>query len=111
VKKNWPLAHFRAVAERSPLPVRFCTSPENPFVGAVHIPDLYQLARWLKSARAYVGNDSGISHLAAAVGTPVVAMFGPTNPAVWAPRGPVVRTLPLDSSVDSALQALHAVLD
>ena len=37
------------------------------------------------------GNDSGITHLAAAVGTRVVAMFGPTDPAVWAPRGPNVE--------------------
>jgi ADP-heptose:LPS heptosyltransferase len=35
----------------------------------------------------YVGNDSGITHLAAAVGTPVLALFGPTDPTVWAPRG------------------------
>jgi ADP-heptose:LPS heptosyltransferase len=39
----------------------------------------------------YIGNDSGITHLAAAVGTPVLALFGPTNPEVWAPRGPHVR--------------------
>ena len=38
----------------------------------------------------YIGNDSGITHLAAAVGTPVLALFGPTDPEVWAPRGPHV---------------------
>ncbi len=46
---------------------------------------------WLARASLYIGNDSGITHLAAAVGTPVLAMFGPTDPAVWAPRGPNVR--------------------
>ena len=40
----------------------------------------------LRVARVYIGNDSGITHLAAAVGTPVVAIFGPTDPAVWAYR-------------------------
>ena len=34
-----------------------------------------------------VGNDSGITHLAAALGAPVIALYGPTDPAVWGPRG------------------------
>ncbi|MBM4045750.1 MAG: glycosyltransferase family 9 protein, partial [Planctomycetes bacterium] len=35
-------------------------------------------------------NDSGISHLAASVGTPTVAIFGPTSAATWSPRGKCV---------------------
>jgi heptosyltransferase-2 len=35
-----------------------------------------------------VSGDTGIAHLAAALGTPVVALFGPTDPALSAPRGP-----------------------
>jgi heptosyltransferase-3 len=93
-KKNWPLGRFRELAsqlERS-LPVRWCAGPEDPpLEGAVRIDDLYELACWLAKARLYVGNDSGITHLAAAVGTPVIALFGPTNPEVWGPRGPNVR--------------------
>jgi ADP-heptose:LPS heptosyltransferase len=38
---------------------------------------------------ALVAGDTGVSHLAAALGTPVVALFGPTDPALTAPRGPV----------------------
>ncbi len=53
--------------------------------------DLYHLASWLARARIYIGNDSGITHLAAAAGAPVVALFGPTDPSVWAPRGDRVR--------------------
>ena len=34
-----------------------------------------------------IGNDSGMTHLAAAAGTPAIALFGPTDPAVWGPRG------------------------
>ena len=49
--------------------------------------------RWLAGAHLYIGNDSGITHLAAAAGTPVLALFGPTDPAVWAPRGPNVRVV------------------
>jgi heptosyltransferase-3 len=93
-KKNWPLSSFRELAcqlERS-LPVRWCAGPDDPPLdGAVRIDDLYELACWLAKARLYVGNDSGITHLAAAVGTPVIALFGPTDPEVWGPRGPNVR--------------------
>jgi hypothetical protein len=42
----------------------------------------------LARAGLFVGNDSGVSHLAAAWGAPTVALFGPTDPAVWGPVGP-----------------------
>ena len=64
------------------------------FAGAVRVDDLYELACWLAQASLYIGNDSGITHLAAAVGTPVLAIFGPSDPTVWAPRGPHVRIAP-----------------
>ena len=93
-RKNWPLEKFRALAaglERS-MPVQWCAGADDPpLPEAVRIDDLYELACWLARARLYVGNDSGITHLAAAAGTPVLAIFGPTDPAVWAPRGPNVR--------------------
>ena len=93
-RKNWPLERFREMArgiERR-MPVRWCAGPEDPpLAEAVRFDDLYELGCWLARASLYVGNDSGITHLAAAVGTPVLALFGPTDPAVWAPRGPHVR--------------------
>jgi ADP-heptose:LPS heptosyltransferase len=93
-KKNWPLERFRGLAARLErvMPVRWCAGPEDPPLDhAVRIANLYDLGLWLAKARLYIGNDSGISHLAAAAGTPVLALFGPTDPAVWAPRGPNVR--------------------
>src|SRR5688572_2804105 len=94
VKKNWRLENFQRLAaqlQRS-IPVFWCAGPEDPpLEGAVHIDDLYDLACCLPRARLYIGNDSGITHLAAAVGTPVLALFGPTDPTVWAPRGAHVR--------------------
>lgn len=90
-KKCWPLERFRELARRIEIPVAWCAGPEEPLEGAVRFGDLYDLARWLARARLYIGNDSGITHLAAAVGTPVVALFGPSDPAVWAPRGNQVR--------------------
>jgi ADP-heptose:LPS heptosyltransferase len=93
-RKNWPLEKFRAVArglERT-MPVYWCAGREDPpLERAVRIDDLYELACWLARASLYIGNDCGITHLAAAVGTPVLALFGPTDPAVWGPRNKHVR--------------------
>jgi hypothetical protein len=50
-------------------------------------PPLTTLAGVLAGARAYVGNDSGVSHLSAAVGTATVALFGEPNQRHFAPRG------------------------
>jgi len=44
----------------------------------------------LSCADGYLGNDSGITHLAAALGVRTLAVFGPTNPAVYKPIGPAV---------------------
>ncbi|UCG59170.1 MAG: glycosyltransferase family 9 protein [Phycisphaerales bacterium] len=47
----------------------------------------------LSCADAFIGNDSGITHLAAALGVRTFAVFGPTDPAVYAPLGPAVTVL------------------
>ena len=92
--KRWPLEKFRRLAaglERR-MPVHWCRGPEDPPLdGAVTMESLWDLACWLARASLYIGNDSGITHLAAAVGTPTLALFGPTDPKVWAPRGEHVR--------------------
>lgn len=54
---------------------------------------LDHIAAVLGRCDGYVGGDTGISHLAAAVGIPTLAVFGPTDPAVWGPRGTLVRIL------------------
>lgn len=45
------------------------------------------LAAILAQAQGYIGHDSGVTHLAALLGVPTVAMFGPTDEQRWAPRG------------------------
>ncbi len=82
------------------------------YVRIVQPPDLVQLAGLLQSADLYIGNDSGPSHIAAAVGVPSVVLFGPTDPALWAPRGRSVEVIEspdgdMDSlGVDSVLECL-----
>lgn len=86
-RKNWPIERFRELAERLTIPVEWCAGPEEVLENALRFDNLWDVACWLASARVYIGNDSGITHLAAAVGTPVVAIFGSTDPAIWGPRG------------------------
>jgi len=60
----------------------------------VHIPqDTLALRRLLASGRAYVGNDSGVSHLAAWLGLPSVVVFGPSDPVRWRPIGENVEVV------------------
>ena len=54
---------------------------------------LGKLAALMRQADLYLGNDSGITHLAAACGIPTVALFGPTDPNIWGPQGPQVSII------------------
>jgi heptosyltransferase-3 len=95
--KRAPMEFFEAAAEklRRSMPVHWLCGPHEELPDAVRIADLYELACWLPGARIFVGNDSGISHLAAAVDTPVVAVFRTSDPKVWAPRGSAVDVIRL----------------
>ena len=112
--KNWPAERFAAMAE-SLSPDRPWLLVEGPaddegagrlrtrqgVVAASGLP-LRVLGTVLAAAGVYVGNDSGVSHLSAAWGAPTVALFGPTEPRVWAPVGPFVTTVrPADRSMAS----------
>jgi ADP-heptose:LPS heptosyltransferase len=99
--KTWPTERFHALAtalspDRPWLLVRGPAEPVGPAppgaVVASELP-LRLLGAVLARAGLYVGNDSGVSHLAAAEGAPTLALFGPTAPEVWSPLGPRVLTL------------------
>ncbi|MCH7685097.1 MAG: glycosyltransferase family 9 protein [Planctomycetes bacterium] len=59
----------------------------------VRPPGLWELASVLARSSLFIGNDSGPGHLAAAVGTPTLSLFGPTDPQRWCPVGPRCRVL------------------
>ena len=92
--KNWPLDSFRALAGAltGRARIRWCASPEDPLpndlaTGAWRFADLRELAFAFNEATLFVGNDSGMTHLAAMAGIPCTVFFGPMDPARWAPRG------------------------
>jgi heptosyltransferase III len=67
--------------------------PLAPFGRPARSLPLSELVAEFTRCRLFVGHDSGVSHLAAACGVPCVLLFGPTDPAVWAPPAPSVRVL------------------
>jgi heptosyltransferase-3 len=55
--------------------------------------DLSYVMALVRQARCFVGNDSGVTHLAAFIGTPTVAIFGPSSPKRWSPVGRATNVL------------------
>jgi ADP-heptose:LPS heptosyltransferase len=92
-RKNWPLEKYRSLARKIDGNVQWTAGPEEDLAEAQRFEDLGALARWLAGARLYIGNDSGITHLAAVLGVKTLALFGPTDPRRWAPRGSNVTVL------------------
>jgi len=129
-EKNWPAERFRDLAWRLSgrgMTVRWILGPAerecDPWRDEASSPEclgpcrLSELARFLASVRLYVGNDSGITHLAAAVGATTVALFGPSDAMAWGPRGEktcIVKTVTkrmADISVDTVAAAVSTVLE
>jgi heptosyltransferase-2 len=107
-KKNWPVENFAAVGrwlvdemaaqvlvvqgEADEVPVGKLMKLMAPRpVRVVSGLKLRELAAVLERCGLFVGNDSGITHLAVAVGTPAIALFGPASPPIWEPRGEKVK--------------------
>ncbi len=101
-KKNWPRERFFELAEGliergvkiawilGPAETGMEVPPRGERWNTLPLP---VLAARLARCRLYVGNDSGVTHLAAATGCPTVALFGESDPLVWAPRGERVRVV------------------
>jgi ADP-heptose:LPS heptosyltransferase len=102
--KLWPIEKFLNLAARITGDLRlntiiFIGPAEREYLGsalermrstnpvwAENLP-LIHAASLLDRCQCYVGNDSGITHLAAAVGIPTIALFGSSDPEIWGPRG------------------------
>lgn len=113
-RKCWPAEAFAAVArdlggpalllegpaDAEPVAEVARRLPPGSLLAHATMLDLSQIAALLARCRLYLGNDSGVSHMAAALGVPTAAIFGPTDPAVWAPLGP--RAAALAARTDGA---------
>jgi ADP-heptose:LPS heptosyltransferase len=119
--KNWPKENYlelgRKLGESVSVMIVLGPAEEHltdafPGLKILRNPDLGTLAGMACLASAFVGNDSGVAHLAAASGGPGVVIFGPTDPARWRPLGPVLvlRRIPLRNltwqEVADALESL-----
>jgi ADP-heptose:LPS heptosyltransferase len=123
-RKNWPASSFAAVADNllaRGVAVRLVVGEADvdaaarfeqalgPPVPRLTELSLGELARVLAGCRAYLGNDSGVTHLAGLVGAPTFALFGATDPRQWRPLGPRVTVLPFDTMPSAAAALLVGV--
>ncbi len=131
--KIWPAARFAELFHALPLigavPVIFAGpgETERAMVAPLRaaLPDaidlsgrltLPQVAACLSRSSLFVGNDSGLMHLAAAAGAPTLGLFGPTNAAEYAPAGRRARAVigpgadMTTISVEQVLAAADALL-
>ena len=112
-QKCWPIASFAALIEllwKQEIPVLLLAGPadheriaelykqlppppQTSLLSTAIDAPLLTLTRQLQECRGYIGNDSGITHLAALLGLPTLALFGPSNPKIWRPLGSNVIVL------------------
>ncbi len=123
-KKCWPLKEYAALIQRfSEDPRNFCVVLIGPAedraavsehiefgerVILLHDLSLMQAAAMLSLSAYYLGNDSGISHLAGILGCRGSVLFGPTDPAIWSPQG---NTLDVVRFMDSSLAVTSGVMN
>lgn len=110
IAKNWPVENFVALGAALTGRIRplVILGPAEaalePIFAGSGVPtlahlDLAEVAALARLAGCFIGNDSGVTHLAAAAGPPGIAIFGPTDPVRWRPLGrtTVLRREPLST--------------
>jgi heptosyltransferase II len=112
--KRWPSAHYADLAQRlagegnwiwvigGPGEKELTAEIARPGHGDIRDltgPDLRNAILALAAADAAVSNDSGLLHVAAALGTPAVGIFGPTSPWHWAPLNPIAAVIEVASAL------------
>ncbi len=108
-RKNWPLSNFVQIGralKKTGLKPEFILGPAEHFLAVslendhgtiIHtLSDPVELLFLLRNAGGFIGNDSGVTHLAAFVGLPTIAIFGPSDPRRWRPLGRSVKVIRQD---------------
>jgi predicted lipopolysaccharide heptosyltransferase III len=108
--KSWPAERFAALADRlvaaygcrvliggleheRGVAADIIKAARSTPINLAGRADLLTFAAIVKRCALFIGNDNGAMHMAAAVGVPVVGLFGPSNPREWGPRGDRVAVL------------------
>lgn len=100
--KNWPFNNFLSLSEQLKKRGFEIIWLAGPVEHHLRFPEkdkfllnqsLLSIAYLLKHCSFYIGNDSGITHLAAMTGCRTIALFGSSNPVVWSPAGKSVTTI------------------
>ena len=111
VAKVWP--RFRELARLLPEAVILL----GPCESVLDVPNEYlrglsliDVAEALRHCRLFIGNDSGITHIAAYWGTPTIALFGATDPRIWGPIGRRVKVLEKPSLDDISIDDVRKLL-
>jgi hypothetical protein len=126
-RKCWPATRFEHLAEylrRIGRPAAFLIGPVESEQWPADLvrhwqrryeliqpADLIELSERLSRAGLFVGNDSGPAHLAAQLGVPTIALFGPTSPAVWQPVGPLVQVIAPPAPCDMDWLPVESVIE
>jgi heptosyltransferase III len=121
-KKNWPLEQFIELANRLKkvhCDIVWILGPAESTINlsstdsVIREPSLIDLCQILQSAWLFIGNDSGVAHLAAACGCASAVLFGPSDPAVWAPRGKSITIVKAKKSEDilpdNVMKAINSI--
>ena len=109
--KVWP--RFEELARILPEAVILlgpCETPLEMSNPSLRNLSLIDVADELRRCRLFIGNDSGITHIAAYWGAPTIALFGPTDPAVWGPLGRRVKVLKRPSLDDISVDDVKKLL-
>ncbi|MEC8370063.1 MAG: glycosyltransferase family 9 protein [Pseudomonadota bacterium] len=85
---NARIAIFAAEAERDQVQALFDNLPKDSYDDLVGVGDLSDVAHLLSRCSFFVGNDSGLMHMSAALGVPTLGLFGPSRTEHYAPWGP-----------------------
>jgi len=130
--KCWPAGNFTAVIEhliQRNIPVLLLAGPADGervqnmqsqlapqrasgMLKVLENAPLLEVVEHLQRCKGYLGNDSGITHLAAMLAVPTLVLFGPTDPLIWRPLGPsvsVIQERPLERlRADVAIDSMNA---
>jgi heptosyltransferase-3 len=126
-QKNWPIDHWTELTQQldgffddfllvggeadDQVVREFRARCRIPRLRTLLNASLTDVCQALNECAVFVGHDTGVTHLAAAVGIPTIALFGPTNPNIWAPLGEHVSVLQSPDGLMSSISPTETAVE